>query len=128
MTPSPDLDPFDENGQPPDTINTVILLHDGGHHQIDGPHPYNQAAGQWETRIDVETDISNHSAFQEHSARQAAEDRVGDSALAMADGCSVAWGEILDAEYDEDKHTLWMRVDAAGVPTHAELVEQGAFE
>ena len=119
-------DPFNARGQPPDTINTVIILSDNGHHQIDGPHPYVQADGRWETAIEAETDISNHSAFQEVTARNIAENRIGDHALAMADGHSVAWGEILDAQYVEEKAVLRMLMTAAGVPSAEELETGGS--
>ena len=114
-------DPFDERGQPPDTISTIVLLHDRGHHQIHGPLPYTQSNGQWETQIEPETDTSDHSAFHEASARHVAENRVGDKALAMADGHSIAWGEILHADFFEEEQVLRMRMNAAGVPAPSDL-------
>lgn len=121
---SNDTDPFDERGQPPDSINKVIVLSENGHHQIDGPHQFFLSNGNWETEIDVETDLSNHAAFQEFSARSIVKNRVGDYALAMADGHSVTWGEILSADYFEDETLLRMRVNAAGVPSPEELQGQ----
>lgn len=113
--------PFDEHGQPPDYISAVILLHDMGHHHIDGPHPFVLAYGRWEVEIEVETDTSNHSAFGAFSAERVAEDRVGDHAVAIADGYSVAWGEILAVDYFEDEQVLRMKMNAAGVPSTKEL-------
>lgn len=117
-------DPFDERGQPPDSINKVIVLSENGHHQIDGPHPFLLSNGNWETEIEVETDCSNPAAFYEYSARNIVKHRIGDHALAMADGQSIMWGEILSADYLEDETLLRMRMNAAGVPSPEELQSQ----
>lgn len=106
----------------PDTVNSVTVIDsdDGGSLTYDGPFSFLRDGGEWEITLPVDPD--DRAGIHETTAENLTE-RVGDFAIAWADGSGEASGKIVAADVLEAD--LLFRVND---PTHVDPADIDLLE